>query len=52
MKQAKVILHLISDSINSILLLYALLVDKSYTILFLIIIVVMLGTKIIADIID
>lgn len=45
-------LHLISDFINAALLLYAILVEREYTLLFLTIIVIMLMTKIAAELID
>gem|GEM_PF-5502735 len=45
-------LRLFSELGNSLLLLYALLVDRDYTLFLLILIVILLSTKIIADVLD
>ncbi|MBI2146239.1 hypothetical protein HYU22_02780 [Candidatus Woesearchaeota archaeon] len=52
MVQTSDILRMISDFGNSLLLLYALFIEGNYTIPFLIIIVVLLATKITADLLD
>lgn len=52
MSYLKKVLHLLSDIMNSLLLLYALLVEKDYTIALLVLVLIVVSTKVIADIID
>ncbi len=48
----KSLLHFISDFGNAALLIYALLVERDYSIPFLILVILVVGIKVIADLLD